>query len=435
MHEFVRHAETLVTLPFCLLAALFVHECGHYVAARLSGLRVEQVTFGVGRRIWSRTDSVGTLWHIHLWPLRAHVHIERFESPAISFRKKLGVILAGPAANFLLPVMLFFVFFASFGVPSSPTVVTSVMRGMPAYEAGLQPGDRIFAINGETVRSLRDIMVFTVPEPVEPLRVSFERDGDRHEVSVMPEWASYRDLKGVERSHGRIGIGTAQQAFELNVVRSVNGVSSANEDEARAQLLAHMGQRVEIGLYSADRQVHLALVDLSAEANRNLHDQDHIEHDRLYLGALRDNYYLPLSTGESAAEAVTRAGEMIKGVFSLPFNLLPIDKTLITPDAVVSRETSYMQVRLYVFVFFASLCSCFIGLLNLLPLPQLDGGQALLLISERIKRRPLSLKERAALVVISLLLIYAAVFGMNMTDLRGYYLFQTQQADAATISG
>lgn len=435
MHEFVRHAETLVTLPFCLLAALFVHECGHYVAARLSGLRVERVTFGVGRHLWSRTDSAGTLWHVHLWPLRAHVHIERFEDPAITFRKKLSVILAGPAANFLLPVVLFFVFFASFGVPSSPTVITSVMRGTPAYESGLRPGDRILAINGEAVRSLRDILVFTMPEPVEPLRISYERDGATDEVSVMPEWVSYRDLKGVERSHGRIGLGTAQQAYELDVVRSVNGVPSANEDEARAQLLAHMGQRVEIGLYSADRQVHVSLVDLSAEANRNLRDQDHIEHDRVYLGALRDNYYLPLSTGESAAEAAIRAGEMIEGVFSLPFNLLPIDKTLITPDAVVSRETSYMQVRLYVFVFFASLCSCFIGLLNLLPLPQLDGGQALLLISERVKRRPLSPSERTALVVVGLLLIYAAVFGMSMTDLHDYYLFQTQEAAAATTNG
>lgn len=433
MYEFVRHVETLVMLPFCLLAALFVHECGHYVAARLSGLRVEHVTFGIGRRLWSRRDSVGTLWHIHSWPLRAHVHIERFDGPEISFRKKLSVILAGPIANFTLPAVLFFVFFASVGVPSSPTVVTSVMRDMPAYEAGLRPGDRIVAIDGEIVRSLRDIQVFTEPKPVEMLRVSYERDGVVHDVSVMPDWVSYRDQKGVERSHGRIGLGTMQQAYDLDVVRSVNGVQVESEDEARALLLAHMGQSVELGLYSVDREVHASLVDLSAAANRNLNNPNHVEHYRLYPGTFRDNYYLPLSTSESAAESFERAVDMIGSVFRLPFNLLPIDKTWITPDAVVSHETSYIQGKLYVFVFFASLCSCFIGLLNLLPLPHLDGGQALLLIGERIKRRPLSMRERTTWVVLGFLLIYAAVFGMNMTDLRGYYLFHAQKAEAATI--
>lgn len=433
MHELLRHAETLVTLPLCLLAALFVHECGHYVAARLAGLRVERVTFGVGRTLWSRQDSAGTDWHVNLWPLRAHVHIERFEDPSMSFRKKLVVILAGPLANFMLPLLLLFVFFASFGVPSSPTIVTSVERGMPAYEAGLRPGDRILSVNGEAVHSLRDLLVFTRPAPSAPLQVTYERDGGVRETSVMPEWASYRDIKGVRRGHGRIGLSTWQQPYELKVVRSVNGIATTTEDEARTQLLAHMGQRVEIGLYSVDGVVRFSLIDLSADANRHLGDPVHLEHDRLYIGALRDNYYLPVSPAESMGESAARTVEMIGRVFRLPFNLFPIDKSWITPDAVVSSETSYVQVRLYVFVFFASLCSCFIGLLNLLPLPQLDGGQALLLISERIKRRPLSLRERAALVVFSLLFIYAAVFGLNMTDLRGYYLFQTQKAAAEAI--
>ena len=427
----IRHLETAITLPLCLLTVLVIHELGHYLAARFLKLKVESVTFGRGRLLWSCTDSNGTLWRLHLWPLRAHVHITDFENPLLSFRKKLFVILAGPAANLLLPFVLFFAFFISVGQPAIPTIVTAVETAMPAYGAGLRPGDRILSINGNEVRTMEDITVYTHPRPVAPLSIVYERNGETHTASVLPQWAKYRDLSGVRRAHGRIGLTAWQQPYDLEVVRSVAGQKVSTPDEARAALLAHMDQRIEIGLHSMDGKTHLSLIDLSANANRNLADPDHKEHDRLYIGALRDNYYLPLTLVESARLSVSRSFEMIGNVALLPFNLFPIDKKWITPDAVVSRETSYVQARLYVFVFFASLCSCFIAFLNLLPFPRLDGGQALLLLGERWKRRPLARREQAALIVFALLFFYAAVFGSNMDAMRGYYMFQMQKASAA----
>lgn len=427
----VRHLETALTLPLCLLLVLAVHELGHYWAARVLDLKVESVTFGRGRLLWSRADSRGTLWRLHLWPLRAHVHITDFENPALSFRKKLFVILAGPAANFILPFLLFFAFFANVGQPAIPTIVTGVEINMPAYKAGLRPGDRILSIDGEEVRSMEDISARTHPRPLKPLLISYERAGEIRETTVLPEWAQYRDLDGVKRAHGRIGLTTWQQAYKLEAVRSVAGQSVENEDAARTTLLEHMGQQVELGLHSMDDKTHVSLVNLPAHSNRNLSDPNHAEHDKLYIGALRDNLYLPLTAFESLQLAALRGGEMLYNVALLPFNLFPIDKKWITPDAVVSGETSYVLARLYVFVFFASLCSCFIGLLNLLPFPNLDGGKALLLIAERFKHRPLARREQAALIVFSLLFFYAAIFGANMDAMRGYYLFQMQKAAAA----
>jgi membrane-associated protease RseP (regulator of RpoE activity) len=427
----VRHLETAITLPLCLLTVLVVHELGHYLAARVLKLKVESVTFGRGRLLWSRTDSNGTIWRLHLWPLRAHVHITDFENPSLSFRKKLFVILAGPAANFILPFILFFGFFASVGQPAIPTIVTGVEITMPAYKAGLRPGDRVLSIDGEEVRSMEDISARTHPRPLRPLLVRYERGGKVLETSVLPEWAQYRDLDGVKRAHGRIGLTTWQQAYKLEAVRSVAGVKVDDEDAARTAILAHMDAQIELGLHSMDDKTHVSLVNIPARSNRNLADPDHAEHDKLYIGTLRDNLYLPLTLGESVRLTAARAGEMLYNVALLPFNLFPIDKKWITPEAIVSGETSYTRARLYVFVFFASLCSCFIGFLNLLPFPNLDGGKALLLAAERFKRRPLARREQAALIVFSLLFFYAAIFGANMDAMRGYYLFQMQKAAAA----
>ena len=335
----IRHLETAVTLPLCLLTVLAVHELGHYLAARILKQKVERVTFGRGRLLWSRADSHGTFWKMYLWPLRAHVRIAGFEDPALSFRKKLFVILAGPAANLLLPFLLFFAFFAGVGQPAIPTIVTAVEITMPAYKAGLRPGDRILSINGEDVHSMEDISRHTHPRPSAPLDILYERDGKTSTISVLPQWAAYRDLDGVRRAHGRIGMTTWQQPYDLESVRSVAGQKVSNPDEAREALLAHLGERVEIGLHSMDDKIHISLIDLSPGANRNLADAGHKEHDKFYIGTLRDNLYLPLTLGESVRLSLARSGELIGNVARLPFNLFPIDKKWITPDAVVSGET------------------------------------------------------------------------------------------------
>ncbi len=430
-HSLLQHVETAITLPFCLLTVLIVHELGHYFAARLLKLRVESVSLGRGRLMWGRTDARGTVWRLHLWPICAHVHIADFSNPLLSFRKKLFVILAGPAVNFLLPLILFLAFFANFGQPAIPTIVTGVEKNMPAYRAGLLPGDRIVSINGDPVRTMEDVIQYTHMRPSAPLEVVYERNTETITVKVLPKWTEYRDMDGVSRSHGRIGVTIWQQPYDLKHVRSVAGQKVETLDEARTALLAHMDQRIEIGLRSLDGKTYISVIDLSSKSNKNLADPNHWEHDMLYIGALRDNHYLPLTIPQSISLAISRTAEMIGNVALLPFNLFPIDKDMITPDAVVSWETSYLQAKLYVFVFFASLCSCVIGFLNLLPFPQLDGGQVLFLVGERYKRRPLTRREQAALIVFSLLFFYAAVFGANIDAMRGYYLFQMQKAAAA----
>lgn len=422
--EMLQAIQAAITLPFCLLAVLIVHELGHYMAARFLNLRVGRVSFGFGRLLWSKTDRHGTVWLLHLWPLRAHVSIVDFESPSLSLRKKLSVILAGPAANFALPFILFFLFFASSGQPATPNVITAVERTMPAYEAGMLPGDKILSINGVEVRSMADVLAFTSPKSAQPLEIVYEREGDIRTASVLPLLVKYRDVDGLWREHGRIGLVMSQQAHSLHVVRAVNGVATATDEKVREELLKHMGQRIEIGLFGRDGKIHDMVLDLSPESNRDLGDPESSKSNRVYFGALRTNVYLPMTVAQSAAASIEQSREMIWNVLRIPFNLFPINPEWVRPEAVVSEETSFLHERFYVFVFFASLCSCFIGLLNLLPFPKLDGGEILMLASAAWKRRPLLSREKARVFIVSLLFFYAAVFGANMNDFRGYFLFQ-----------
>ena len=426
-----RHLETAITLPACLLTVLVVHELGHYLAARAQGLGIESVTFGRGRLLWSFRDKAGTRWTVHLWPVRAHVSIRSFDQSDLPVRKKLGVVLAGPLANFLLPFVLFYLFFMTFGQPAIPNILTAVEPAMPAYKAGLRPGDAIIAIDGEKVRTMEDIQAHTHERPKKPLEIVYSRDGVVRAASVKPVWTTYRNRDGVPRAHGRIGVSTAQQPYRLSVIRSINGMPVTGEVAAREALLTHLGERVRIGLLADDDQIYISEIDLSESANRHLGQAGHREAELFYLGEVKDNFYLPLSAAASFREAAERSLTMLGHVVRLPFNLFPVDREWLVPDAVVSEQTSYWIMRLYVFVFFTALCSCFIGFINLLPFPKLDGGEILLLIGAAWKRRPLQRREQATMFVSGLLFFYAAVFGLNMNDWRGYYLFQVQKAAAA----
>ena len=429
--------EFIVTLPLCFLIVLAVHEMGHYWAARVTGLRVESVAFGAGRVIWSRVDKRGTLWAVHLWPVRAHVHIADFENVEISLKRRLFVILAGPATNFVLPFLLFFIFYAGFGKPAMLPVLTMVDIGFPAYEAGLLPGDRILSVNDENVWSLEQIQNHVFPVSATqgpPFKVRYERGGVEHDTFVMPVLMNYRDKDGVVRSHGRIGLTTYQGAYKLEYIKSVEGKAVDNEEEARAALLEHMDHRITVGVEYMDGKIYPSLMDLSARANPNLGDDGHDDADMLFLGGLRDNVYMPLSVMGVLRETGVDASRMIGNVLRLPFNLFPVDPTWIKPKIVVSKETSYPLEVFYKFIFRTALLSCLIGIINLAPFPRLDGGTAILFIARKWKRRDLLRKEQAAVLVFSLLFIYAAILGLNMVDMQGYYEFKLN-GDAAEESG
>lgn len=432
LDDLIRHIETAVLLPLCLLTVFVIHEFGHYIAARLTGLQVDSVVFGRGRLLWMKSDARGTLWRFHLLPFGAHVQVRSFEdNDSLPLSKKLFVILSGPLANLITPFVLFFAFFVTVGQPAVPTLISSVEPGMPGYEAGLLPGDKVIAIDNQKIRSFKDITDRTQPHRTSPLMFTYEREGILRQAPIMPVWSQYKTAEGVARAHGRIGISTWQQPYDLKHVRMVAGQAVSSIDEARKALLAHMGQRVEIGLLSEDGKVHGSLVDLSAVSNPNLGNLKHGESRRFFPGLMRDNIYLPLSIAESVGESSERAAEMIVHMIRLPFNLFPMDQEWIAPDVTVSGRTSHIKSLLYVFVFFTSLCSCFIGLVNLLPFPRLDGGNALILLGEAWRRRPLLAKEKAALLVGALLLFYSAVFGANMGNLHGYWDFQINKAVAA----
>lgn len=225
----------LVVLAF--LAAIgplvFIHEMGHYLVGRWCGIGAQTFSIGFGHEIAGWTDKRGTRWKIGWLPLGGYVRFAGDMDPA-SMGKNLDalspeerarafhakpiwqrflVVLAGPAANFLLAVLIFAGFFMAYGVPRTPPVVAGVAQGSAAAGARLVPGDRIIAANGRAIDNFRDLSNYTVMRPGERVVFRVERGGQEFDAPVTLGRAVETDRFGQRFEVGRLGVAMPRPVF------------------------------------------------------------------------------------------------------------------------------------------------------------------------------------------------------------------------------
>lgn len=208
--------RTIGAFALVLGILVFVHEAGHYLAARWCGVHVETFSIGFGRAITRWADRQGTEWKLAWIPLGGYVKLhgqERPEEMSLRRRAKLIpgrtfheksvgsraiIVAAGPAANFVLAAVLFFLLFATVGRPLTLPVVAAVMPDSAAANAGLVVGDRILAIDGQPIPDFEALQQDVATRPGQRITATIERKGARRTVDVT--------LGSEESSGTRIGL-------------------------------------------------------------------------------------------------------------------------------------------------------------------------------------------------------------------------------------
>ena len=204
-HLFPDLARTVAAFVVVLGVLVFFHELGHYLAARWRGVFVEAFSVGFGQSIASWYDRRGTQWRISWLPLGGYVKMHGQERPeevsdevraswksGFTFHEKSVlsraiIVAAGPAANFVLAMVLFAALFMAVGRPVTMPVVGEVLPDGAAARAGLMTHDRILSIAGRPINSFEDIQRIITAHPVETLDVKVNRDGAEKDVTVVTE--------------------------------------------------------------------------------------------------------------------------------------------------------------------------------------------------------------------------------------------------------
>jgi regulator of sigma E protease len=217
----------LILIAFvCALGPIvFFHELGHYLVARAFRIPAETFSIGFGHEIFGWTDKQGTRWKVGWLPLGGYVKfvgdmspastpVEESEIPAelraSAFQlrpvwQRFLVVLAGPAANFLLAILIFAAFFSFVGTPLANTVGEIIPRSAAAA-AGIQPGDRVVSIAGRPTPTFEDIARVVAVRPSEAVSVEIERAGTLREIPVQLGSAEVDDATGRKMLAGVLGI-------------------------------------------------------------------------------------------------------------------------------------------------------------------------------------------------------------------------------------
>jgi regulator of sigma E protease len=217
----------LVLVAFvCALGPLvFFHELGHYLVARAFKIPAETFSIGFGHEILGWTDRQGTRWKVGWLPLGGYVKFVGDMSPASTpadldsvpehlrdraFQtrpvwQRFLVVLAGPAANFLLAILIFAAFYTFAGTPLNNKIGEIVPKSAAA-EAGLQVGDRILSVAGRDTPTFNDVASVVVVRPDETVAIEIERGGAVQRVTVKLQSTMLADATGRKMRAGALGV-------------------------------------------------------------------------------------------------------------------------------------------------------------------------------------------------------------------------------------
>ncbi len=226
---------------------VFVHEFGHYGMARLFGMKVETFAVGFGREIIGWTDSRGTRWKLGWLPLGGYAKFagdanaasQPSNDPEADLQwapedranlfhnrplwQRSLVVLAGPAINFLFAILIFTVFFLTYGHQVTPPVAGEVVSGSPAAAAGLKAGDTILSIDGQRVSRFEDVGRIVAINTGTPIEAVVSRGGRQLVLDIEPRLVTEVDRFGNEYQRGQIGIASGERVIvhhgPVNAVR------------------------------------------------------------------------------------------------------------------------------------------------------------------------------------------------------------------------
>lgn len=206
--------QTIIAAIIVFSLIIFVHEFGHFLVARLVGIRVEEFALGMGPKIISK-KSGDTLYSLRLFPLGGFCRMAgevgnegygetvaidqgRFDQKPV--RSRMAVVVAGPVMNFLLAILLFSLIFSVLGLPKDfDTTIGEISVGSPAESVGLQAGDRITSINGTVIEGWDDLTEIINASPGLVLELQYDRNGEARTVQITPQLdpESKRHLIGI----------------------------------------------------------------------------------------------------------------------------------------------------------------------------------------------------------------------------------------------
>ena len=383
-------------IPFVVMISLIVtiHELGHFLTAKAFGTAIDRFSMGFGKALVSWRDRSGVEWRIGWIPLGGYVKFAGDENAAsmpdkstlddlraaivardgpgaelryLAFKplwQRTLVILAGPAANFLLAVVIFAAFFLSFGEPVTTPRVQAVLPGEAGQQAGFHAGDLIVAANGRPMQSFEDVQFYVQYRPNVSIDFAVRRQGALIHLIARPNSVQEPSAFGGTQAVGRLGLEAAEGA------------------------IVHVGP--------------VRAVDLAVRRTWDVAATTGYALGRIVTGHMRPDQL------HSIVGMVHASGAITKEAIS----------------AAHTAKVSWLLAEAFFLSQLAAVISVSIGFLNLLPVPTLDGGHLIFYAYEWVAKRPAAASVQAAGYRAGLALLLGLMLFATWNDVERLRLFR-----------
>ena len=415
--------ESILAFATVLGILVFIHEFGHFITARLLRIKVNTFSFGFGKRLFG-FERNGTDYRVSLVPLGGYVklagenpeeHDPSNQSEFLSRPKfhRFLVIVMGALFNIALAIVLTTCIFM-YGIempalPDGTPVVDTVKEGSPAHQAGIMSGDKILELDGKKIVSLSEFTQSIFLRPNSKARLLIERNGENLEKGI-----EVIENLGSKYREGYIGI-LYRVPYQVFAVRK-NSPADKTGLRPQDRVIGINGEYIEDiqALISRIQESAGTPITLMVKRDESVLEmvvtpelkegKGHIGADFRVVATTLFKKDLPAAFVESLKFAYKNSTlifvtlrNLVRGYLSLRVFSGPIEIASIAGE-------SYRQGPLY-FIFFIAIVSLQLGIVNLLPIPVLDGGHIFILIVEAIVRRDLNAKMKEIIIQTGLIIL------------------------------
>lgn len=395
---------TLAAFVLALLVIVGVHEYGHYIVGRWSGIHADVFSLGFGPVLFARTDRRGTVWQIAAVPLGGYVKFRgdanaasapdgdamanlpeeqrRTTMPGAPLWARAATVAAGPAFNFVFSIVVLTGLALATGTPSDPPRIAKIY-GTPIPGITFQPGDTLIEVDGVPFEKAPSLLDDEVPQPLIPYLV--ERDGRMTQV------------QGPMLSTARIGFVQFNSAAEDaglrvgDVIMAANGQPIWRFNELIQIVAASNGQPVDLQVWRDGAVMEMAI----SPRRQDILKEDRSFETRWLLGVSSSSFFEPATEmpglfaalGSAVGRTWDVAASSVSGLYHIAAQ--KISSCNMSGAITIAKTSGKMASSgLVDFIAFLAFLSTAIGLVNLFPIPVLDGGHLMFYAYEAVTGKP-----------------------------------------------
>lgn len=410
------------TFILVLSLLVFVHEWGHYIVARMCGVKVESFSIGFGPELFGINDKHGTRWKFSVIPLGGYVKMFGDADPAsaghddtvedksakkarkmtkkerdVAFFakpvwKRAAIVFAGPAINYIFAFLLLAALFSMNGQPVTPPLAAAIIQGSSADQNGFEPHDLIVSIDGRQINSFEEIRREMMVGLDEEKHFVVERDGKLVDIYAKPEKVEQEDRFGFKHSRGLLGLISPRHVVDVSRIVKVGDkrYETGSEDKVVKELERRMGKTFEIEVDHGSSKDALTVRPMK-QFNENMQSADALEENMLFVANTKGDIFVQYDLPTAMVKAVEECWDITMSTFRALGQIFTGTRSASELGGIVrigALAGDMAQQGMIALILFTALLSINLGLINLFPIPLLDGGHLVFYAFEAVLGKP-----------------------------------------------